>query len=130
MFDIGFVEIIVIGVVALLVVGPERLPGVARQAGLWVGKARRFINNVRSDIEREIQSEELKELLGKQQSEISELKNILKDTHNEVKAELEETDYLVKSIEDQIASKPQPSETAGDKAAPAASATTSPKNAD
>lgn len=106
MFDFGFWELVLIAVVALLVVGPERLPGVARQAGVWVGKARRFMNSVRSDIEREIQAEELKKVLNQQQSEIKELKGMLMDTQSEVKAEIEQADHLVKSIEDQINSTP------------------------
>jgi sec-independent protein translocase protein TatB len=104
MFDFGFWELVLIAVVALLVVGPERLPGVARQAGLWIGRARRFMNSVRSDIKREIQAEELKEVLNKQQSELKELKGMLMETQSDVKTELEETDHLVKSIEDQLQS--------------------------
>jgi len=104
MFDFGFWELVLIAVVALLVVGPERLPGVARQAGLWIGRARRFMSSVRSDIEREIQAEELKEVLNKQQSEIKELKGMLMETQSDVKPELAQADHLVKSIEDQIES--------------------------
>ena len=106
MFDFGFWELILIMVVALLVVGPERLPGLARQAGLWIGKARRFVNSVRSDIEREIRSEELKNMLNQQQSEIQELKGMLAKTQTEVKSELEQTDNLVKSIEDTLKTEP------------------------
>jgi sec-independent protein translocase protein TatB len=106
MFDFGFWELVLIMVVALLVVGPERLPGLARQAGLWIGKARRFVNNVRSDIEREIRSEELKTMLNHQQSEIQELKGMLAKTQTEVKSELEQTDHLVKSLEDPLETEP------------------------
>ena len=106
MFDFGFWELILVMVVALLVVGPERLPKVARQAGLWIGKARRFVNSVRSDIEREIRSEELKSMLNQQQNEIQELKGMLAKTQTEVKSELEQTDHLVKSIEDQLKTEP------------------------
>jgi sec-independent protein translocase protein TatB len=66
MFDIGFTEIILIAVVMLLVVGPERLPRVARTAGLWVGKARGFMSSVKADIDRELATEELKKALAKQ----------------------------------------------------------------
>jgi sec-independent protein translocase protein TatB len=106
MFEFGFWELILIMVVALLVVGPERLPGVARQAGLWIGKARRFVNSVRSDIEREIRSEEIKNMLNQQQSEIQELKGMLAKTQTEVKSELEQTDRLVKSLEDPLKTEP------------------------
>jgi sec-independent protein translocase protein TatB len=66
MFDIGFWELAVIGVVALLVIGPERLPRVARTAGLWLGRARRFVSSVKADIDRELAADELKKALAKQ----------------------------------------------------------------
>ena len=66
MFDIGFWELTVIAVVALLVIGPERLPKVARTAGMWVGRARRFVGSVKADIDRELAADELKKALAKQ----------------------------------------------------------------
>ena len=54
MFDIGFWELAVIAVVALVVIGPERLPGVARTAGRWIGSARRFVQSVQADINAEV----------------------------------------------------------------------------
>ncbi len=66
MFDIGFFELLVIGVVALIVIGPEQLPGVARTVGRWVGRMRRFASTVKADIEREVKAEELKQLLDRQ----------------------------------------------------------------
>jgi sec-independent protein translocase protein TatB len=62
MFDFSFGEIAVIGAVALVVLGPERLPKVARQAGDWIGKAQRYVSQVKSDINREIELAELKKL--------------------------------------------------------------------
>ncbi len=62
MFDIGFSELMVIGVVALLVIGPERLPKVARTLGHLLGRAQRYVNDVKSDINREMQLDELKRL--------------------------------------------------------------------
>ena len=102
MFDFGFWELILVMVVALLVVGPERLPGLARQAGLWLGKAKRFISSVRSDIEREIRAEELKSMLNQQQSEIQELKGMLAETHSKVKSEVNQAENLVKAVEDKL----------------------------
>ena len=96
-------------VVALLVVGPERLPGLARQVGLWLGKAKRFISSVRSDIEREIRAEELKSMLNQQQSEIQELKGMLAETHSKVKSEVNQAEDLVKAVEDQLKSDPNSS---------------------
>ena len=54
MFDVGFWEMAFIGVIALVVIGPERLPGVARSVGLWVGKGRRMLNEVMSDVKKEM----------------------------------------------------------------------------
>ena len=75
MFDVGFWEIIFIAVIALLVVGPERLPRIARTAGLWIGKMRGFVSSVKADIDRELATEELKKTLAKQAAlpEVEEL---------------------------------------------------------
>jgi len=62
MFDIGFSELVVIAIVALVVIGPERLPKVARTIGLLLGRAQRYVNDVKSDINREMQLDELKKL--------------------------------------------------------------------
>ena len=62
MFDIGFWEMAFIGVVALIVIGPERLPGVARTVGHWVGKGRRMLNEVKTDIKKEIREQDLQDL--------------------------------------------------------------------
>lgn len=66
MFDIGFQELILVAVVALVVVGPERLPHLARVAGKWVGRARRTLISVQQEIERELKAEELKRILDEQ----------------------------------------------------------------
>ena len=79
MFDIGFWELAIIGVVALLVIGPERLPRVARTAGLWLGRARRFVSTVKADIDRELAADALKQTLAKQ-AEVPELHDIVEDT--------------------------------------------------
>ena len=60
MFDIGFSELVVIGVVALIVIGPERLPKVARTAGHLYGRMQRYVSAVKSDISREIQLDEIR----------------------------------------------------------------------
>ncbi len=74
MFDIGFWEILLIGVVTLLVVGPERLPGIAVFAGHWIGRLRRVANNMRDEISEELEAEHLKQLLAEQNREIDELR--------------------------------------------------------
>ena len=67
MFDIGFSEMVIIAVVALVVLGPERLPRVARQAGQWMGKLQRYVSDVKSDINRQMELDELRKL----QSEVT-----------------------------------------------------------
>lgn len=62
MFDIGFWELAVIGVVALLVVGPERMPGLIRTAGQWAGQVQRLARDLRREIEREAQTDEFRKL--------------------------------------------------------------------
>lgn len=66
MFDIGFLEILICGVIALLVLGPERLPGAARTAGHWVGRARRMMRQFTSELDRQVKAEDLKEQLRKE----------------------------------------------------------------
>ena len=90
MFDIGFWEILLIGVVTLLVVGPERLPGVAVFAGHWIGRLRRFVNHMRAEINRELEAEHLRQLLDEQHREIDELRQEVKDVQREARSELEE----------------------------------------
>ena len=68
MFDIGFWELTVIGIVALLVIGPDKLPAVARTTGLWVSKARRIITSVKNDISKELKADELKRIMEEQKS--------------------------------------------------------------
>ena len=78
MFDVGFWELALIGLVMLLVVGPERLPKLARTAGLWLGRGRRMLSSVKAEIDRELKAEELKEILEKQ-ARSNPLETILDD---------------------------------------------------
>jgi len=78
MFDVGFWELALIAVVTLLVVGPERLPKVARTAGLWIGRGRRMLSAVKAEIDQEIKAGELKEILEKQ-ARSNPLETILDD---------------------------------------------------
>ena len=79
MFDIGFIELLVIGVVGLVVIGPERLPGVASKLGRWVGRARHFAGTVKRDIDREIRQEEIRQALDRDAG-LDEIKNIINDS--------------------------------------------------
>lgn len=62
MFDIGFSELMVIGIIALVVIGPERLPKVARTAGQWLGRLNRYASQVKQDIDRDMKLEELRKM--------------------------------------------------------------------
>ncbi|PPD29633.1 MAG: twin-arginine translocase subunit TatB [Methylomonas sp.] len=68
MFDVGFSEMLMVGLVGLLVLGPERLPKVAREAALWIRKARSVLNDAKADIKRELDLEELQELRAMKES--------------------------------------------------------------
>ncbi len=91
MFDISFWELAMIGVVALIVVGPERLPGLARTAGLWLGKARRMLAEIKAEVDRELQLEELKQSLRQQvdQGGMKDLADRVKTLHNDIQAEFD-----------------------------------------
>jgi len=84
MFDMGFAEMLVIGIVALLVIGPERLPAVAKKAGSYIARIRRFVANVKSDVEREFRTDELQQMLRQQQDELKSLKDIVNETRHDV----------------------------------------------
>lgn len=100
MFDIGFWELAVIAVVGLIVIGPDKLPEVARTAGKWVGRTRRFINQVKSDIDREMRQDELREIL-KKEAGLDEIKQLLNtDLDTSQYSFEEEKDYLVGAIDD------------------------------
>jgi len=75
MFDIGFTEIVVIAVVALIVIGPERLPKTARTLGHLFGRLQRYVNDVKSDISREMELEELRKLQQEMKSAASDLES-------------------------------------------------------
>jgi sec-independent protein translocase protein TatB len=66
MFEIGFTELMLVGVVALLVLGPERLPKAAATAGRWIGQAKRSMNGIKAQIEREMDAEQLRKDLDQQ----------------------------------------------------------------
>ncbi len=75
MFDMGFTEMMLIGIVALIVIGPERLPGVARTAGKYFGRLKRFMTSVKADVEQELRADELRQILADQQRELDTIKD-------------------------------------------------------
>ncbi len=70
MFDIGFTELVIVGVVALIVLGPERLPAALRTAGLWVGRIKRTIGSIQKEISEELRVEEIRSAAKEQQEKL------------------------------------------------------------
>ena len=89
MFDIGFWELALIALVALVVVGPERLPKLIRVTGLWIGRANASVQAIRNDISRELRAEELKQALNKT-IDVSDIDNMI-DTTPKAQVEAETT---------------------------------------
>ena len=87
MFDVGFLELVVIMVLALLVLGPERLPKAARSVGYWFGKARRYVEGMKAQVEAEFDSTEVKRLLHNQEVQIRELQSKINPLENIASAE-------------------------------------------
>ncbi len=95
MFDVGFWELAIIAVVALMVLGPERLPRAARTAGLWIRKARQTMTTMKAEIERELDVEELKKVVDTETIEsLEEFKQEVKEAATLDKEELPEAEDL------------------------------------
>ena len=95
MFDVGFSEIVVIGVVALIVIGPERLPKAARTMGLLFGRLQRYVSDVKADISREMELDELRKLQKQVQGAAQELKT-------SVEAAAQDVHQGVRNVEAQL----------------------------
>ena len=96
MFDVGFSELIVIAVVALVVIGPERLPKVARTAGHLLGRLQRYVTDVKADISREVQLDELKKLQSEMQDSA---RSFERSIHSELQAVEQVVDQTAQSVE-------------------------------
>jgi sec-independent protein translocase protein TatB len=104
MFDIGFSEMVVLAVVALVVLGPERLPKVAKQAGAWMGKLRRYVDDVKSDINRQMELSELRDLKNQVTDAARDLETSVQSTVSGIKTDF---DDVQKSLEGTAATEPQ-----------------------
>mgnify|MGYP000844847363 FL=1 len=82
MFDVGFSEVVIIAIIALVILGPERLPKVARTLGFWVGRARRMVADVKADIDREMRESELADL-RKLGDDITDVKDEIEKAGND-----------------------------------------------
>jgi len=91
MFDVSFTELMVIGVIALIVIGPERLPKVARTVGHLLGRAQRYVNDVKSDIQREIELDELRKFKSEMDDAANSMQSSLRDTESSLRSGLNDT---------------------------------------
>src|SRR5512134_1379962 len=99
MFDIGFTELLVIGVVALIVIGPEKLPRMARTVGPLAGRLQRYVADVKADINREIELDELRKMRDSMQQAASNFESSVQSELNKTEADLK------KSVEDGVGKK-------------------------
>ncbi len=95
MFEIGFSELVMILVVALVVVGPERLPKVARTLGLLWGRAQRYVNGVKADIERDMAMDELRQLKAKIQAEAASAQQSVKQLDQNINEQVRQLNVAV-----------------------------------
>ncbi len=106
MFEVGFSELLVIAVVALLVLGPERLPKAARFAGLWVRRARAHWNSVKTEFERDIADDELRRTLRETQASLRDAHASLRDAGNHMQREFHDARDAMRG--DDLMRGPQP----------------------
>lgn len=103
MFDIGFSEIVVIAVVALVVLGPEKLPKTARTLGHLFGRLQRYVNDVKSDIKREMEFDELKKLQQSVQSAAKEIETSMAAATKDFEAHARDVESALSATADQSA---------------------------
>jgi sec-independent protein translocase protein TatB len=137
MFDVGFMELMLIGIVALLVIGPEKLPNAVRTSTLWIGRAKRSFNQVKSEIEREINTDDIRRQLHNESimADINKAKkkaeSLVKDTKdnlnilssdlkNKVQTEQEALKEISDSVNKQIKESPTTKEDRSSQPAPKA----------
>lgn len=131
MFDVGFSEIVVIAVVALIVIGPERLPKVARTLGHLVGRMQRYVNDVKADISREMELDELRKLQQTVQDAAHSIESTVNKEIHSAQSELTSlgnaaSDALKPAEEVAAAATPAAAPPATDTAAPAPEASNEP----
>ena len=109
MFDFSFAELVVIGVVALIVIGPERMPKVARTMGLLFGRAQRYVSEVKADINNQLKLEELRKIEADLRAKASTAEHVIIEETRRVEQELEDVAEKVtpaSSQEDAVVEKP------------------------
>ena len=89
MFDIGFSELLLIAVVALVVIGPERLPGVARSVGRFAGRLQRYVHDIKRDFNREVEFEEIRRLQHEMENTVQSMQESMRVAESTLKHEVE-----------------------------------------
>jgi len=97
MFDVGFWELCLIGLVSLLVIGPEKLPAAARVAGFWLGKTRNMVASVKAEIKEELQAEEMRQIF-KEHSGIEDVQSLIDEGAENV----DKMTTSIKSISEEV----------------------------
>lgn len=113
MFDIGFSEMLVVAVVALVVLGPERLPRVARQAGQWIGRLQRYVTEVKSDINRQMEIDELRKLQSQMQDAARTVETEIRSASDSVQTTVSGLDSELRSAFDDLPAAAEPPGTPG-----------------
>ena len=105
MFDIGFPELLLISVVALVVIGPEKLPETVRTVALWIGRLKRSLSNIRLELENEIGADEIRQQLHNENimKELSDTKSELEDIIQNADNSISDAKNSLKSIPSQLA---------------------------
>ena len=100
MFDIGFPELLIVSIIALLVVGPERLPGAIRSMSLWIGRFRRSFTNIKQEIEKEIGADEIRSQLYNESimQDLEKTKDVFEDVKNDVNSAINDMDTSVSDL--------------------------------
>jgi sec-independent protein translocase protein TatB len=112
MFDIGFSELLVIGVVALIVIGPEKLPRLARTVGHLAGRLQRYVADVKADINREIELDELRKMRDSMQQSATNFETSVQSELNKTETELNQSvEAVVGDVKKPAEEKPKPEET-------------------
>ena len=106
MFDIAFTELMIIGLVALIVIGPEKLPRMARTIGHLAGRLQRYVSDVKADINREIELDELRKMRDSMQQAASNFESSVQSELNKTEAELNKS---VQDVVEKKAEEPKPS---------------------
>lgn len=88
MFDVSFAELVVVGIVALVVIGPEKLPAVARTAGYFIGRARRYVERVKHELREEVEFDDLRKLKNSVHEAAHSFENSIRTEINQVQREV------------------------------------------